>query len=357
MKTCRVFQIVFILSTLSLTPFMVWAEAEDNTVLIATSSKDQAMTVDPQTQAILDQGKGGPQLHELTVAEARSALREMTFKLDIEKTDVHKRVERTIPGPNGDIPVRIYWPAALSGNETLPILVLYHGGGFALGDMDTHENVSRYYAKNGNVIVINVHYRLSPENPFPAGVEDAYAAVAWAAENAGSLGGDKSRIAITGDSAGGNISAVVAQLARERGGPSIAYQLLVYPSVTLRPNSNYASHETYGNGDYFLSRDSLTWLRGMYFEDSEDSKSVLASPILAKDLSGLPPALIITAGYDILRDEGKHYADRLREAGVPVEYKCFETTIHGFMSFAGGIDAGRQGLDLVVKTLKEKLHK
>jgi len=315
------------------------------------------MTVDPQTQAILDQGKGGPQLHELSVAEAREALREMTFMLDIEKTDVHKRVERTIPGPNGDIPVRIYWPAALADGETLPILMLYHGGGFALGDMDTHENVARYYAKNGNVIVINVHYRLSPEHPFPAGVEDAYAALKWAAENAHTIGGDKSRIAITGDSAGGNISAVVTQMAKERSGPSIAYQLLVYPSVDMSPDSHYASHDKYGNGDYFLSTDSLTWLRGMYFENIGDSKSVLASPILAADLSGLPPALIITAGYDILIDEGKHYADRLREAGVPVEYKCFESTIHGFMSFAGAIDAGREGLNLVVKTLKENLHK
>lgn len=314
------------------------------------------MAVDPQTQAILDQGKDGPQLHELSVAEARIALREMTFALDIEKTDVHKRAERTIPGPNGDIPVRIYWPASLDEGETLPILLLYHGGGFALGDMDTHENVARYYSKNGNVIVINVHYRLSPENPFPAGIEDAYAALEWAAENAASIGGDKDRIAVTGDSAGGNISAVVTQMAKERGGPSIAYQILVYPVVDMRLNAPYQSREKYGNGDYFLSTDSIKWLNSMYFTNQADAGSILASPILTKDLSDLPPALVITAGYDILKDEGHHYAKRLNKAAVPADYVCFGSTIHGFMSFAGGIEAGHKGLDLVTQTLQEKLH-
>jgi len=314
------------------------------------------MTIDAQTQAILDQGKDGPELHELPLEDARNALKGMTAALDIAKTEVHKRIERTIPGPNGNIPIRIYWPKEITAGETLPVLILYHGGGFYLGDMDTHENIARYYSTNANVIVVNVDYRLAPEHVFPAAIEDAYTALEWVAENIETLGGNRDRIAVTGDSAGGNISAVITQLAKKRTGPSIFYQILLYPVVNMNVEVEYASRDTYGSGAYLLSKASIVWVNNTYFSHPEDANSTMASPILEKDLSGLPPALIITAGYDPLVDEGKHYADRLREAGVPVEYRCFESTIHGFMSFAGAIDAGRTGLDLVVKTIKEKLH-
>lgn len=309
------------------------------------------MSLDEQTKLLLALGENSPALHELSVADARLGLKDMTQEMDIDKIDVFKRTECTIPGPVGDIPARIYWPETAPEGKAFPVLVLYHGGGFALGDMDTHENVARYYCARGQVIVINVEYRLAPEHPFPAGVEDAYAALLWVSENASKIGGDASKIAVIGDSAGGNMCAVLCQKAKSAGGPAIARQILLYPSVDLRDDADYPSRQAYGQG-YFLTENDMTWIKGMYFKNADEAKSPLASPILMTDLSGLPPALIITAGYDPLVDEGKAYADRLKEAKVDVDYMCFETTIHGFMSFAGTLDAGRKGLEQVVNYLK-----
>ncbi len=315
------------------------------------------MSVDPQSQAILDQvnSEGNPQLYELSIADARAGLKEMTLAMDVPESEIGKRQETSIPGPNGDIPVRIYWPRSQSEETSPPILLLYHGGGFALGDLDNHENIARYFCNHANVIVINVDYRLSPEHKFPAGVEDCYAALCWAASNAGELKGDSGRIAVIGDSAGGNLSAVMCQLSRSRNGPAIAYQVLLYPVVTMALNPDYMSRDRFGSG-YFLSQKDMQWLIELYFSDiEEEANDVCSSPILAEDLGGLPPALIITAGNDPLRDEGKHYADRLREAGVAVEYVCFEGTIHGFMSFSGALDVGKEGLALVSRHLQENL--
>ncbi len=315
------------------------------------------MTVDKQTAAILAQGaeSGAPALHEMPAPEARRALKEMTIAVDAPKTPVAKVEERTIPGPNGEIPIRIYWPDATA--DALPVLLLYHGGGWTLGDMDTHENVCRYYCANAGVIVINVDYRLAPEHKFPAGVDDCYAALEWVGAHAAEIGGDASRIAVTGDSAGGNLSAVMCQLAKARGGPMIAFQALVYPAVDLTDDANdkYASRTSFGGGEYFIGRKDVVWLKGNYLDQHTLASDPRISPILTEDLSGLPPALVITAGYDPLCDEGKAYADRLAAAGAPVEHKCFETTIHGFMSFSGGIDAGKEGLALVADRIKAAL--
>ncbi len=314
--------------------------------------------IDPQTQTLLDlvNADGNPQLHELPVELARAGLKQMTLQADVEFCEVRERREQLIQGPAGDIPIRIYWPEVSMQSESLPILLLYHGGGFALGDLDTHENVSRYYCKHAELIVINVDYRLSPENKFPLAPEDCYAALCWAQENAQEIGGDPMRIAVTGDSAGANLSAVVAQMALSRQGLKLAYQVLAYPVVNMSIDAKYESRQAFGNGKFFLSMQDLRWLSDMYFTSpNKECNSLLASPILSEDLDGLPPALIITAGYDLLRDEGMDYADRLKAAGVDVEQVCFETTIHGFMSFAGALDVGKQGLDLVCQKLKEKL--
>ncbi len=313
---------------------------------------------DPQTQAFLDQmnAEGNPQLHELAVADARAGISQMSQDLGIAFCEVRERQERNIPGPNGEIPVRIFWPE-VDADSKPGILLLFHGGGFALGDLDGYENMARYYCSNADVIVINIDYRLSPENKFPAGVEDCYAALCWAAENAGELGGDPERIAVTGDSAGGNLSTVVAQLALSRQGPHVAYQALAYPVTVMDTDADYESRNVFGVGGYFLSNQDIKWLCDMYFENPDEGKTnVLASPILCDDLSALPPALVITAGNDPLRDEGKDYADRLKAAGVDVEYVCFETTIHGFMSFAGIVDVGKEALALAAQKIKEHLR-
>ncbi len=299
--------------------------------------------------------EGNPHLYELSVEDARAGIKQMTLQMDIEQCEVRERRELTIQGPAGEIPIRIYWPE-IDEAKSLPVLLLYHGGGFALADLDTHENMARYYCKHAQLIVINVDYRLSPENKFPLGVEDCYAALCWANEHAQELGGDPERIAVTGDSAGGNLSAVVTQLALSRKGPNVAFQLLAYPVVSMDMNADYESRKLFGQGQHFLSVMDLNWLSDMYFTNPEKEKdSLLASPILCEDLSGLPPALVITAGHDPLRDEGKHYAERLEAAGVDVEYVCFETTIHGFMTFGGAIDAGKQALELAAQKLRENL--
>lgn len=317
------------------------------------------MTADAQTQALLDQVNtaGNPQLYELSVAEAREGLKTMTLAMDAPVVDILRHENRTLPGPAGDIPVRVYWPLEAEQALALPVLLLFHGGGFALGDLDTHHKMARYYCQRAGLIVLSVDYRRSPEHPFPAGVEDCYAALCWTAENAGELGGDPARIAVTGDSAGGNLSAVMCLLARQRGGPSIAFQALVYPVVDMRAEATFPSRDAFGAGGYFLSQRDMDWLNGMYYANpDEEARDLRSSPILARDLAGLPPALVITAGLDPLRDEGRAYADRLTQAGVAVRYRCFESTIHGFLSFSGALDAGKEGLDLVADTLREQLH-
>jgi acetyl esterase len=312
------------------------------------------MTLDAQTAALLQQMQEGgqPPLNQLGVEVARTALRQMLQLLDIAPTPVARRIERTIPGADGEeMAVRIYWPKTDDVTGPPPILLLFPGGGFSLGDLETHESMARYYCAYGRVIVISVDYRHAPEHKFPAGVEDCFAALCWASDHAGELGGDAARIAIVGDSAGGNLAAAVGLLARDRGGPKIADQILIYPAVDMHVDTGYASRKTFGGGEYVLSYDDMVWLTGLYFETPDQADDPRASPILADDLSGLPPTLIITAGYDQMVDEAKDYADRLEAAGVPVDYVCFESTIHGFLSFGGMLDVGKQGLDLVVRRL------
>ena len=308
------------------------------------------MRPDPQTQALLDHmaAAGAPPLCELPVAAARAALQELSRAMDMARSDVGKTEDRDIPGPNGAVPIRIYWPAAKSTGAAPPILLLFHGGGYALGGIDTHDNMARYYCTHAGVVVINVDYRRSPENKFPAGIEDCYAVLQWAAAHGGEIGANPARIAVTGDSAGGTFSAALCQAVKTRNGPPIAFQALVYPALDLSVGASYPSRSALGGGEYFLSLKDIAWISEMYFTDqAREGSNPLASPMLTADLRGLPPALVITAGLDPMLDEGRVYHERLVAAGVTSEYRCFDGTIHGFLSFAGALDAGREGLALV----------
>src|SRR5262245_21997057 len=226
-----------------------------------------------------------------------------------------------------------------------------------MGDLETHDRMARYYCNHADAIVINVDYRRPPEQKFPAAVDDSYLATCWAADHAAEIGGDPARIAVVGDSASGNLAAVVCQIAKENRRPAIACQALAYPVTDLDLTRRYESRAKFGGGEYFLSTRDMEWFAGFYLRNAgKDVDDPRASPLVAKDLSGLPPAVVVTAGFDPLHDEGRAYADRLKAAGVPVEYRCFEETIHAFMSFAPIIPAGEEGLAFVSARLRDALR-
>jgi acetyl esterase len=317
------------------------------------------MQAEPQTKVLLEQmaAAGAPSLCDLPVTAARAALKELSRTFDIAPGAVDRTDDRDIPGPNGPVPIRIYWPVATSTLAAPPILLLFHGGGYALGDIDSHDSMARYLCAKAGVVVINVGYRLSPEHKFPAGVEDCYAALVWAAEHGREIGANPARIAVTGDSAGGTFSAALCQASSTRKGPAIAFQALVYPALDLSADASYPSRTALGGGEYFISMRDIAWIREMYFTDPvREGVTPLGSPIFATDLSGQPPALIVTAGLDPLVDEGRRYHQRLIAAGVESEYRCFDGTIHGFLSFAGALAIGREGLDLVADRIARALH-
>jgi acetyl esterase len=317
------------------------------------------MNLDTATTSFLDaiRAAGGKPLYEQTVDDVREAIRTASQQLAAPPADVHDVVNRTIPAAGAELGIRIYTPRPIAAGTSMPIVLHFHGGGFVAGDLDTHDSIARYYAKHADVIVIGVDYRLAPEHRFPAAVDDAYAAVTWAADHARELHGDAGRVAVTGDSAGGNLSAVVCQLAKERRGPRIAFQALVYPVVDFDLRTSYPSRTQFGGGEYFLSNRDMEWFASLYMSDVErEVGDPRVSPLSARDLSGLPPALIVTSGCDPLRDEAKAYADRLASAGVAVEYRCTEGTIHACMSFAGAIPAGLEALSFVASRLRTALH-
>lgn len=319
------------------------------------------MLIDSASGAFLEamRSSGGKPLYELSVDEARAMVRGASQQLAPPSAAVERVEDRRIPVPGGEIAVRIYAPRRVDAGTTLPIVLHFHGGGWVAGDLDTHDAIARFYAVNADAIVVSVDYRQPPEQKFPSAVDDSYAAVEWAAAHASTLGGDKNRLAVTGDSAGGNLASVVCQLARDRGGPPIAYQALIYPAIDLRDpidDPKYPSRGQFGQGDYFLSLQDMSWFRAHYLGDvAREPHDVRVSPMAAAHLRGLPPALVVTAGCDPLRDEGQAYANRLAADGVDVEYRCFEGTIHAFMSFAGAIPMGVEGLSFVASRLRAAL--
>jgi acetyl esterase len=257
------------------------------------------------------------------------------------------RVEnRTVPGPAGNIPVRIYWP---DGSGPFPVLVYYHGGGFVLCDLDSHDATCRLLTNGAGCITVSVVYRLAPESKFPAAPEDCYAATCWAAENAAELGGDPSRIAVGGDSAGGNLAAAVPLMARERGGPALVHQLLIYPVTTSDLDAPSYTENAEG---YMLTREAMAWFWSHYLVDAADGAHPHASPLRAQELSGLPPATVITAEFDPLRDEGEAYGQRLSEAGVDVDVRRYDGVIHGFFAMVGALPHAQQALDQACARLR-----
>jgi acetyl esterase len=300
------------------------------------------MSLDPAAKNLLDLlvAAGRPKVWQVGAVEGRKGLRKLAQAADANDVPIGRIDNGTWPGPAGALAYRSYTPIEAAG-EPLPALVYFHGGGFVIGDLDTHEGLCRLFANASGCRVISVEYRLAPEHKFPAAVEDAYAAASWAAEHARELGIDPGRIAIGGDSAGANLSAVVCQLAKERGGPRLALQLLLYPGTNSADET--ASRRALAEG-YLLEKKSMEWFFQQYVEPGTDPNDPRISPLLAPDVSGLPPAHIHTAEFDPLVDEGEAYAKKLAAAGVPVEYTCHPGMIHHFFCLAGAIPYARTAI-------------
>jgi acetyl esterase len=312
------------------------------------------MSLDPQAKALLEQmaaNPDAPRLIDLPPAGGREMYRAMAAMLDPQGVPIGKIEDRTIPGPAGGVPVRIYTPVAAGG--TGPALVYYHGGGWVIGDLETHDALCRTLANEAGCKVIAVDYRLAPEHPFPAAIDDAYAAVKWVEANASEIGIDPNRIAVAGDSAGGNLAAAVSLRAKAEKGPHIAFQLLIYP-VTDAPRTTQ-SYKDFAEG-HMLEAEGMDWFWNHYvLSAGADPKHPYAAPLHAETLSGLPAAYVVTAGFDVLRDEGKAYAEALKKAGVEVEYVNYEGMIHGFFNMQGVLDVARDAVKAAAKALKDAL--
>ena len=294
------------------------------------------MPVDPHIAPLLELLATVPPMSEGSPEAAREAFRRLTVegRRPEQVVQVGSVEDTTIPGPAGDLAARVYRPSA---EGPLPTVMLFHGGGWVIGDLDTHDSMARSICRDCDAVVVSVDYRLAPEAPFPAAVDDALAATRWVADRLADFGGD-ARLAVAGDSAGGNLAAVVAQQLRDSGGPTLAAQLLVYPATDV--SGDFASRTENAEG-YFLDLPTMVWFMEHYAADAAAHEDPRLSPLRHPDLSGLPPAVIVTAEYDPLRDEGEAYATALTEAGVEVDVRRFDGMIHGFFDM-GNYSPGAQ---------------
>jgi acetyl esterase len=308
------------------------------------------MSLHPQVAALLERVARSPlpPYHSVPAFVARRIYRDTRSALAPRAPEI---AEARLLVFNNLIAVRCYRPVL---NEVLPALVFFHGGGWTIGDLDTHDVVCRQLALGARCAVFSVDYRLAPEHPFPAAVEDCFSATRFVFDHAEKIKIDPNRIAVGGDSAGGNLAAVVALMARDKGGPPLVYQLLIYPATDQR--CELPSHERNGQG-YLLTKEGIRFFRDGYLPDEKDRTDWRASPLLAASHAHLPPALVLTAGYDPLVDEGRAYAERLAKAGVAVSYREYSDMVHGFVLFGGVVDAANAAVAECCERLRGAFEK
>lgn len=306
------------------------------------------MPVDPQVQAMLDELVGLPAMQTLPVDVIRAGS-EKRFALGGRRLPVGDIVDRTIDGPGGDLKLRIYTP---KGQGPFPLIVFFHGSGFVVCSLETHDTMCRHLCAGADSVLVSVDYRLAPEHKFPAGPDDCMAATRWAGAHAGELNADSARIALAGDSAGGNLAAVTALRLRDEGGPQTRAQLLIYPVTDAAADTPSYRENAEGYG---LTREGMIWFWNHYLGSPADGANPLASPLRATDLSRLPPAFVLTAEYDPLRDEGEIYASRLIAAGVPTKLVRYDGMNHGFFFWYDRIDTTRLAVREACAWLKARL--
>jgi acetyl esterase len=308
------------------------------------------MALDPNVQLLLQtmEQSGGGSICDVGVEASREMIE--VFGTLGGTVEVARVEDHTVPGPGGDIPVRLYSPAE---EAVLPVVVYFHGGGWCIGNITSHDGVCRKLAQASGLTVVSVDYRLAPEHSFPCAAEDCYAAAKWVADNAAELRVDGSRMAVAGDSAGGNLAAVTSLLARDRGGPTIAFQCLMYPVID--GTMSFPSYKENAEG-YLLTAADMAWFYDHYAGPDTDRKNPVLSPLYAPDLSGLPPALVMTAEYDPLRDEGEAYADALQQAGVSARASRYDGMIHGFFGLEAIVPASAPAMEEAAAALKNALR-
>jgi len=309
----------------------------------------------PQARALLDliEQRNAPAVHEQTPSEARESYRARRFFTQPDGAAMAEVKELSAPGPRGAIPLRLYRPHGSVASSSPPVLVYFHGGGWVIGDLDTHDALCRDLADQSGCVVVSVDYGMGPEHRFPAAPEDCLAATRWVRDQADVLGVDASRLAVGGDSAGGNLAAVVSQMARDAGDLPIAFQLLIYPATVQRRFTH--SNAVNGQG-LLLTVDSMRYFHDHYIDDAQHDFDWRAAPLLREDLAGLPPALVLVAGYDPLCDEGTAYAQRLTQAGNSATLVNFSRQIHGFITMGKVIEEANEAVSMCAAALRRKLR-
>lgn len=327
------------------------------------------MPLDDQSKSRLSQearahlekiaGQGNLGMEFSSMEKERDYFRQVSKALARPRMEVGRVKDTTVPGPAGDVPVRLYWPEGAGPGSRLPVIVYAHGGGWTVGDIETHDEIMREICARAGMVMCSVDYRLAPEHKFPAAVDDCCAAIRWLIENADDVGIDPDRIGVAGESAGGNIAASVAMVVRDDDTLKLAGQFLHYPATCLVVDFTTPSRIDLGSdGDFYPSRAQINAVSEHYTATHEDRLNPVASPLLAEDLSGIATAVIATAGFDPLRDEARMYAERLRGFGVEVTYKCFETTIHGYLNFGKDLpEASDEAFTFFVETAKQVLFR